>query len=313
LLIQFATTSYLLTEGKTVGFSSILFNVVRHTTLQNFSIVIGLILSALFTINSIPAFIPTFDESTPISLYLLAGALTGFGTKFGCGCTSGHMINGLSRFRIRSVVATAIFSVIAMITTSMADLGSSCGAHHCYEYDPGFPLFNKTKSQLVTILTLGFINSYIVLPYLTSRMSSKLPKLISLANGVNTGVLFGLGLIISGMAQPSKTLGFLSVFNMRKFDPSLALIIVFTILPNAIIWNTWVLPRGVAISSKVFDVSNANGISKSFILGNVLFGLGWGILGVCPGPGILGVVFNGYNGIMWLVSFLVFYNLASVV
>lgn len=118
---------------------------------------------------------------------------------------------------------------------------------------------------------------------------------------VYSGFVFGLGLLISGMAAPGKTLGFMSIFDLERFDPSLLAVAVVGIGGNAIAWmrrgegpalkeGGWVVPQGK--------------VEWRLVVGSALFGVGWGLTGVCPGPATVAAVLNGWKGIGWVGAFL---------
>ncbi|ODV86535.1 hypothetical protein CANARDRAFT_27726 [[Candida] arabinofermentans NRRL YB-2248] len=337
ILIQYSTYCYMKTEGKVIGFSGTIYNSIINRSPSSISIILGVLLSTEFIAHYTPVFIATYGSTmfnsfnTGYSLFTigtpsnltLSGLLVGLGTSAGCGCTSGHMLSGLSRLRWRSLVATCIFSAFAIAVSTILDNGATC--YHlglsspCYHYDHNFTVFNKNKEVLISILVLGFASSYIILPYVTKKVkkfgNSRLIKLTRFIVGLHSGFLFGLGLSISGMTSPSKVLGFLSVLNSSKFDPSLLMIPIFTILPNVIIWY-FTIPRThtelltktkLPTLSKKYDLNFSSKTPLGFLLGNALFGLGWGLGGICPGPGIIGIVYNGRNGALWLTSFMLGY------
>lgn len=101
-----------------------------------------------------------------------------------------------------------------------------------------------------------------------------------------TGITFSLGLILSGMVSPLKVIGFLRFPPpMAGFDPSLALVFLGGVVPNAIHW------RGVVPVPKLpwekWRVPSRTDIDWRLVLGSLLFGLGWGLAGVCPGPAVV--------------------------
>ncbi len=105
---------------------------------------------------------------------------------------------------------------------------------------------------------------------------TKLSSLIS-------GIIFGLGLTISGMLNPSKVLGFLNIF--EDWDPSLMFVMVGAILifsPLHFIFKK----KSKPIFAKVFTFPSKKDIDKNLIIGASLFGAGWGLVGLCPGPAI---------------------------
>ena len=100
--------------------------------------------------------------------------------------------------------------------------------------------------------------------------------------GFLCGLLFAVGLAVSGMAQPSKVLGFLDVTG--AWDPSLAFVMLGGIAVVA-------LARRFAPMKPLFESSyptlRRRGIDRRLILGSALFGAGWGLVGFCPGPALV--------------------------
>ena len=101
------------------------------------------------------------------------------------------------------------------------------------------------------------------------------------------GLIFAIGLGISGMTQPGKVLGFLDVAG--DWDPSLAFVMIGAIGVHAISYrlkNTKQKP----LLAEEFSVPTTNAIDKPLLIGALLFGVGWGLGGFCPGPAIVSVV-----------------------
>jgi len=100
------------------------------------------------------------------------------------------------------------------------------------------------------------------------------------------GVLFGSGLAWSGMADPQRVRGFLDLFG--DWDPTLAFVMGGALIPMAIAWRLhWRMSKPIA--GPVFNVPETKQLDARLALGSVLFGVGWGIGGLCPGPGIAGL------------------------
>ncbi|MBB3809222.1 DUF6691 family protein [Pseudochelatococcus contaminans] len=95
------------------------------------------------------------------------------------------------------------------------------------------------------------------------------------------GLLFGVGLIVSGMANPAKVLNFLDVFG--TWDPSLAFVMGGAVLV-AFIGFRFVLARGRPVFDTAFHLPTKRDIDNPLVLGAALFGIGWGLGGFCPGP-----------------------------
>jgi uncharacterized membrane protein YedE/YeeE len=99
------------------------------------------------------------------------------------------------------------------------------------------------------------------------------------------GVLFGIGLVLSGMTRADKVISFLDVAS-GAWDPSLALVMVGAIAVHAVLFRV-ILRRASPLLDVKFHVPTRVDIDKNLIVGAALFGIGWGIGGVCPGPGLV--------------------------
>ncbi len=306
LFIQLASTSYYWQLGSTIGFSSAIYNTIFKNATKNIPLLTGVLCSSLFIKEYAPSFLPDFPTSNLITnfgidklvLFSIAGALVGLGTKLGAGCTSGHMIGGLSRLRVRSMAAVATFSATAIGLNKLLSLGLHSAIEPNYTLVFSWGFFKENK--LITgLLIAGFIQVYGLLPYLSQKAKGFYKCLLGNYIRFLSGFLFGVGLHVSGMVNVTKTIGFLSILDWNKFDPSLAMIIVFAVIPNVLIWRNIKKP----LLSGNFDLAMSTEIPPRFLIGNVLFGLGWGILGICPGPGLANSIhFRDVN--IWLISFL---------
>lgn len=98
------------------------------------------------------------------------------------------------------------------------------------------------------------------------------------------GLLFGTGLILSGMTDPGKVLGFLDLFG--DWDPSLALVMGGAILVGLFAF-TVARKRTTTLLGDALHLPTARDIDKRLVLGGLVFGAGWGLAGFCPGPAIV--------------------------
>lgn len=110
-----------------------------------------------------------------------------------------------------------------------------------------------------------------------------------------SGLIFGLGLILSGMTDPQRILAFLDVFG--AWNASMALVMggaIAVTLPA----YTWVRLRGHSVAGVAVTLPDRKTITPRLLVGSALFGVGWGLSGVCPGPSIL-IAANGLLAGVW--------------
>ncbi len=98
------------------------------------------------------------------------------------------------------------------------------------------------------------------------------------------GLLFGIGLILSGMTDPGKVLGFLDLFG--RWDPSLALVMGGAILVGIFAFAV-ARKRTTTFLGGTIHLPTAAAIDKRLVVGGLVFGAGWGLAGFCPGPAIV--------------------------
>jgi len=103
------------------------------------------------------------------------------------------------------------------------------------------------------------------------------------ASAFAVGLLFGLGLLVSGMADPAKVLAFLDVTG--RWDPSLAFVMAGAVAVSAAGYRL-ALRRGRPVLAPRLDVPARRDLDGHLIAGAAIFGLGWGLAGLCPGPAL---------------------------
>jgi len=111
------------------------------------------------------------------------------------------------------------------------------------------------------------------------------------------GLIFGTGLILSGMTNPAKVLAFLDVTG--QWDPSLAFVMVGAILVAAIGFR-FAGQRGRSLFGARLHLPGAVGIDRRLLLGSLTFGAGWGLVGYCPGPAIAALAVGGRSTLMFV-------------
>ena len=111
------------------------------------------------------------------------------------------------------------------------------------------------------------------------------------------GLLFGNGLILSGMTNPAKVLAFLDLAG--RWDPSLAFVMAGAILVAAVGFR-FAGQRGRSLFGGKLHLPSAVGIDRRLLLGSLTFGVGWGLVGYCPGPAIAALAVGGRPTLMFV-------------
>jgi len=117
--------------------------------------------------------------------------------------------------------------------------------------------------------------------------------------GLIAGLLFGVGLSISGIINPEKVVAFLDLAG--DWDPSLAFVMLGGVAVTAIGYRT-VLRRGRPLFEPAFMLPMRNDIDPSLLLGAALFGIGWGLGGYCPGPALAGLGFGNSETLAFVAA-----------
>ena len=113
------------------------------------------------------------------------------------------------------------------------------------------------------------------------------------------GALFGAGLAFSGMADPARVQGFLDLFG--RWDPTLAFVMGGAMIPMAL---AWIVQRRLdkPFADAHFSLPGTSLIDRKLVIGAVLFGAGWGISGLCPGPGLANLVLNPLPALAFVIA-----------
>ena len=115
------------------------------------------------------------------------------------------------------------------------------------------------------------------------------------------GLVFGLGLIVSGMADPAKVLGFLDLAG--AWDPSLAFVMAGAIAIAALAFLL-AKRRTVSFLGAAMKLPASREIDRRLVFGSVLFGIGWGVAGFCPGPGLVALGMGELKALAFVAAML---------
>ena len=114
-----------------------------------------------------------------------------------------------------------------------------------------------------------------------------------------SGALFGLGLLVSGMTDTAKVQGWLDVFG--NWDPTLAFVLGGAILPMAVAWQV-AARRQRSLLGNPLPAKPSLRLDHGLTIGSLLFGAGWGLAGLCPGPAMASISYNGTSGVIFLLA-----------
>jgi len=116
-----------------------------------------------------------------------------------------------------------------------------------------------------------------------------------------SGGVFGAGLLVSGMTDTRKVQGWLDIFG--DWDPTLAFVLGGAILPMAIAWNI-ASRRARSVLGDAMPGKPGTEIDRNLVVGSLMFGAGWGLVGLCPGPAIASISWGGIGGAVFLLAML---------
>ena len=115
------------------------------------------------------------------------------------------------------------------------------------------------------------------------------------------GLVFGVGLIVSGMANPAKVLGFLDLTG--AWDPSLALVMAGAIGISFFAF-LFAKKRSHSLMGADMKLPTGRSIDRRLVIGSTLFGIGWGVAGFCPGPGLVALGMGEVKALIFVAAML---------
>ncbi|KAJ3895673.1 hypothetical protein GG344DRAFT_85733 [Lentinula edodes] len=274
--------SLLVLNGSVFGISGFVHRAVRGNK-EGLIATAGLIIGGII-IGTIEGRGPETSFS-PLPSLLLSGFLVGLGTKLSNGCTSGHMLAGLSRFSKRSIAATATFFCTAVATTKLQHSPTIIPAN-----PPDYNMNTADKTLLIAQI-VPLIASVLLYAYVRLHTSSNsgqheslsVARLVAL---LSTAVDFALALRLSNLTDPKKVTAFLLLPFHPAFDPSLAFLAIGAIPIGAALYHFFRGPEKPVLGGP-WAIPKSGTVDTKLLLGSVLFGIGWGASGLCPGPVVI--------------------------
>ena len=123
------------------------------------------------------------------------------------------------------------------------------------------------------------------------------------------GLIFGIGLVVSGMANPEKVQNFLDFAG--TWDPSLAFVMGGAVV-IAFIGYRWAFRRGAPLLDSEFHVPTKTSIDGRLLAGSAVFGIGWGLAGFCPGPALTSLLLAAKGTLIFVPAMIVGLGLAKL-
>tara|TARA_R110000803_G_scaffold24690_1_gene59296 strand:+ start:96 stop:506 length:411 start_codon:yes stop_codon:yes gene_type:complete len=124
-----------------------------------------------------------------------------------------------------------------------------------------------------------------------------------------SGIIFGVGLTVSQMIDPAKVLGFLNIFG--AWDPSLAFVMIGALIVSSPFFHLF-KNNDKPVFADSFSYSNNKELNKKLIIGSSLFGAGWGLAGLCPGPAIASLALLNTSSIVFVIAMFVGFYLSDM-
>ncbi len=300
LLIGEAAGVVLLCYGRVLGFSGIFAETVRSVPAGwRLRVLGGLALGGAFACAAVRGFPPRALDA-PAAAYALAGVLVGAGTHGGCGCTSGHGVVGLARASPRSLAATCTF-IVAGVAAARVALHSDgwpsvgCAPTGGFRVTPlAWPDAPGGLLAVVAAAAVAPLGAIVAArrARAAGEAAGRAGSAAIAAVDVAAGVAAGVGLSVGGMLQQAKVRGFLDVGG--AWDPSLACVMGGALGVSAAAHARARAANARPLLADAFAFAptrqfGGDAVDAQLIAGAVLFGVGWGFLGVCPGPAFVGL------------------------
>ena len=123
-----------------------------------------------------------------------------------------------------------------------------------------------------------------------------------------SGIIFGVGLTVSQMIDPAKVLDFLNIFG--AWDPSLAFVMIGALIISSPFFHLFKNNKK-PVFAESFSYSNNKELNKKLIIGSSLFGAGWGLAGLCPGPAIASLALLNPSSLIFVITMFVGFYISN--
>ena len=304
----------LLSNGDILGCSGIVSSSLLHSkatiTVANrwkYAFLGFFVLTVKIMMN-VPSLNCISPSQASVIAYGIGGFCVGLGTKLSNGCTSGHGVCGLARFSPRSFVAVMSFMLSGILTAStITSPNAPWAAYTSVLRNDSNNAVSKATSDMLSSLVLAASGTMFAWSHFRSQKASSAASVSYTHKAYGaavSGILFALGLGISGMSQSQKVVAFLDFqpfFSgpLQAYDPTL-LTVLGSAVPVSALAYWYRRSRSHCSFGNLPTV-----IDCRLVLGSLLFGVGWGLVGLCPGPAIWSAAAGQADVLLtWLPAFL---------
>eukprot|EP00833_Pecoramyces_ruminatium_P006361 jgi/Orpsp1_1/1180393/evm.model.c7180000073223.1 len=291
-IMALATSAHLYLQGKITGVSGTLFKCIKKNELSyNASFIAGMVfISSFINVfynpmknvkkNNDSSFMESpahFSQDLSLIGFIIAGFLVGFGARMGNGCTSGHGVCGIPRLSRRSIVAILLFMAFGGLTATFR--------YYFPFFAPGSITPQARELSIINfavlVLSLGVFGFYLFEGYKKNAVD----RIRDTAIAFCIGVAFAFGLMESGMIKRHTVTGFLTLGVVWNFR--LVFVLGAAVGINYFTFNFIFKKYQKPLFKSKYDLPTGTSVDNKLMVGASIFGIGWGIGGICPGPAVI--------------------------
>eukprot|EP00899_Mesostigma_viride_P001852 jgi/Mesvir1/11668/Mv00063-RA.1 len=314
IVIGMAASALLLFQGRILGISGILGGIFKAThdltdMPWRLMLLAGMIAGGLFIRLRCP---DSFGVGAPGSPHLslpgllLAGLLVGIGTSLGTGCTSGHGVCGLGRMSGRSLTAVITFMTVGVATATLhARMPVFAAADSARALDStGLPpeWVLPVLGVAAGVMVVAALGIHAATRRAREEKKKDADTLATLASMFAIAAVFSVGLCVGGMTSVAKVISFLTI-DPNAWDPSLLCTMGGAVVVTSLAFH-FILRRPLPLLREKWGVPTRVEITDRLVIGSAIFGIGWGLAGLCPGPAIVGLASGSIGYYVWCAAML---------